>query len=311
MDNTVYYKLQADTLPAVTLLDTVTITPPYIHYRRKAEEFILYYILSGEMHLTEQGHNYLLKPNDIILLDPSHEHFGTKSTTCQYFYIHFYHGNMNELTEETDVLKEFLLTNRISSLKSHVNTANKAEHTLYPDLVLPKYYHVKQSGTALSLIDELYKMKKSHHGRLEHHTLKTSCMLMEFFVNLSRELTSSFLSHDTAAPTTRSTRIIHDLLTFLYKSYDTEISSDLLEDKYGCNFDYINRIFKKTTGKTIFVYLNELRIAQAKQLLSNGIYSISEVADKTGFHDVYYFSKVFKKYAGMNPGAYLKQLYSL
>ena len=122
-------------------------------------------------------------------------------------------------------------------------------------------------------------------------------------------MTSGILYRDTSA-TTRSTYIIYDMLNFFHNHYYEDISGSFLEEKYDCNFDYINRIFKKTTGKTIFVYLNELRIEQAKQLLSNGIYSISNVAEKTGFHDVYYFSKVFKKYAGITPGAYLKQIYS-
>ncbi len=87
-----------------------------------------------------------------------------------------------------------------------------------------------------------------------------------------------------------------------------EISGDSIEELLGCNFDYLNRVFKQATGKTIFNYLNELRIIKAKQFLENGLHSISDVAEMTGFNDVYYFSKVFKKYAGTTPGKYSKSV---
>lgn len=67
-------------------------------------------------------------------------------------------------------------------------------------------------------------------------------------------------------------------------------------------------MFKQATGKTIFNYLNELRIVKAKKLLENGLHSISDVAEMTGFNDAYYFSKVFKKYAGTTPGRYSKSV---
>ncbi len=60
------------------------------------------------------------------------------------------------------------------------------------------------------------------------------------------------------------------------------------------------------TGQTIFVYLNNLRIEKAKQLLSTGFYTTNDIATRTGFHDVYYFSKVFKKFTGTTPGKYVK-----
>ena len=84
------------TLPMVNLVDEVTIAPPYIHYKRKATEFILYYIYDGEMYLTESTTEYILKQGDIILLDPARSHFGRKASICHYIYIHFSWENFAE-----------------------------------------------------------------------------------------------------------------------------------------------------------------------------------------------------------------------
>ena len=44
----------------------------------------------------------------------------------------------------------------------------------------------------------------------------------------------------------------------------------------------------------MLAYLNELRISKARQLLSDGTSRISDVAEKCGFRDIYYFFRVFK-----------------
>ena len=72
------------------------------------------------------------------------------------------------------------------------------------------------------------------------------------------------------------------------------------------NFDYLNRVFKKNIGKTIFVYLNEIRIHHAKELIATTSMKILSIGYRVGFQDECYFSKVFKKYTGMSPGQYEK-----
>ena len=53
--------------------------------------------------------------------------------------------------------------------------------------------------------------------------------------------------------------------------------------------------FKKRFGKTPIEYLIELRVDYALRLLSLGSLSIEEVARRSGFFDVKYFSRVIKK----------------
>ena len=88
------------------------------------------------------------------------------------------------------------------------------------------------------------------------------------------------------------------------ENYHRQISGAGIEEEFSCNFDYLNRVFKKNIGKTIFACLNEIRIHRAMELLATTSMKISAVGYRVGFKDDGYFCKVFKKYTGISPGQY-------
>ena len=64
----------------------------------------------------------------------------------------------------------------------------------------------------------------------------------------------------------------------------------------GFSKHYICHSFKEITGYTIIEYLNILRCNNAKNLLLTGQYSISQCAEKSGFHNLSYFTRTYQKY---------------
>ncbi|NLK68856.1 MAG: AraC family transcriptional regulator [Clostridiaceae bacterium] len=69
---------------------------------------------------------------------------------------------------------------------------------------------------------------------------------------------------------------------------------------------YFGTLFKQETGLTFRQYLTNIRINQAENLLSSGMYNVSEAAAECGFSDVFYFSKVFKEHRGISPSEVIK-----
>lgn len=67
---------------------------------------------------------------------------------------------------------------------------------------------------------------------------------------------------------------------------------------------YLSKIFKEQVGCTFIDYLTEVRLLEAKRLMSEGSYSIKEVCFKVGYADPNYFSRVFKKHMGNSPKDY-------
>ena len=75
----------------------------------------------------------------------------------------------------------------------------------------------------------------------------------------------------------------------------------------GLSKYYFIRVFKKVTGQTLTEYINKVRCDCAKTLLVSGEYSITEAALSSGFNNVSYFAKIFKKNTGRLPSDYLPQ----
>ncbi len=54
-------------------------------------------------------------------------------------------------------------------------------------------------------------------------------------------------------------------------------------------------------------YINILRLEKAKKLIDKGEKQVSAVFAKTGFSDMSYFTKRFKKHFGITPSMYIKK----
>ncbi|NLY17752.1 MAG: helix-turn-helix transcriptional regulator [Clostridiaceae bacterium] len=63
-------------------------------------------------------------------------------------------------------------------------------------------------------------------------------------------------------------------------------------------------MFRKNTRQTFTEYLTNLRISYAGKLLRVSDLNVNEVAEKAGFKDYFYFTRVFKKVTGRTPSDY-------
>ena len=70
---------------------------------------------------------------------------------------------------------------------------------------------------------------------------------------------------------------------------------------------YFCSLFSKTIGQSPIDFINRKRIERAQFLLLEKKTTLKELAAEVGFNDVYYFSRMFKKIAGIAPAHYRLQ----
>ena len=69
----------------------------------------------------------------------------------------------------------------------------------------------------------------------------------------------------------------------------------------GTNQCYLKKGFKELFGVTVYDFIQEQRMLQAKMLLTTTDSTVSQVADRIGFSSLSNFSSAFKKYSGVSP----------
>lgn len=91
---------------------------------------------------------------------------------------------------------------------------------------------------------------------------------------------------------------------WIEEHYQENLSMDGLARMAGVSRGYFFRSFKKAFGISPLAYQQGLRIEAAKTLLHAASLNCSEIADRTGFENVCFFHRVFKKHVGITPRQY-------
>lgn len=128
-------------------------------------------------------------------------------------------------------------------------------------------------------------------------------LLEVLIVRLVRRRTS--LTFD-AVSSVKSSRECMKLKQYMDANYSQDITLDTLAEISHLNKYYLVHAFTKRFGCSPMSYLCDVRIQASKELLSSTNYSITEVAQSSGFSSQSYFAQCFQKRCHMTASAYRK-----
>ncbi len=94
---------------------------------------------------------------------------------------------------------------------------------------------------------------------------------------------------------------------FISHNYSYPIQIQEIADYVGIDRTYLYRIFMKQSGRSPKQYLSGYRLNEAKIMLRNTKYRITEIAYSCGYHDSSSFCKHFQKEMQMRPAEYRKK----
>lgn len=99
-------------------------------------------------------------------------------------------------------------------------------------------------------------------------------------------------------------RTFNAIRSYIDEHFREELTIPLLAKLFNINGNYISQLFKKEIETTFTEYLACLRIEFACKILLSTDLPIGEVAEKSGYSDYFYFSRIFKRMKGITPSAY-------
>ncbi|WP_080838863.1 AraC family transcriptional regulator [Cohnella massiliensis] len=154
-------------------------------------------------------------------------------------------------------------------------------------------------GLIVAIVGEL-------RGREMGFELSVKSHLYRILTLLIRRDVAQVLTENEDRLRTKNLERLAPVLAYMETHYADPLHVHMLAGMAGLSRYHFGRLFKAVTGRTITEYIAWIRLSNAEQLLRNTTQTISEIAEMTGFHDIYYFSRMFKKMNGLPPTEWRK-----
>ena len=259
----------------------VTKTHPQYHMRIHWHmEFEFIRVIEGNLLLAIDEQEMNVQKNSVVFIPSGALHTATPENDCIYDCIVM---DANMLMNNSDSICKF-----IRKIMNHeINI-----HSFYDE----SYKDVCQ--VIWNLFDAIA-------SRCEGYQLIVQGELYHFFGVAISQNFGSELSPRSSRDLKRIMQL-KQALEFIESSYTSSITLQDISDSVHMTPKYFCRFFHEMTHRSPIDYLNYYRIERACYLLLTTIQTITEVAYNTGFNDLSYFIKIFKKYKGITPKQYLK-----
>lgn len=99
--------------------------------------------------------------------------------------------------------------------------------------------------------------------------------------------------------------LILPAVEYIHSNYiEPDITIDFLSSLCGIKESYFRRIFVNQYGISPVRYINQLRLSHAKEFLLQTEYKLNEISGLSGFNNLCYFCRLFKKETGLTPTEY-------
>lgn len=158
------------------------------------------------------------------------------------------------------------------------------------------------------LVSTALKMMKTINNK---HGIERIITLFKILDLLGKSKDIKFVSsvtHYPEASVHNSNEPIDKIFTYLISNFKRPITLRDIANYVKLNPTSLCRYFKQRTGKTLFDYLNEIRIEHACKLLRHSQLNISQIAYEVGFNNMSHFNKRFKSITKQLPTNYRKYL---
>lgn len=238
-----------------------------VHKSRRISEYQIIYITAGEGYFeSENGIKHHIKSGTVFLLFPGilHRYYPKKNTGWTEYYVGINGKHLDEM------IKEGFL-----SVK-------------HPIFEIGVHENLVQS------YNDIFKLVKN--GKAGYQ---------QFAASIVRRLLAEILFLERNKMVDCSTdQLIQSVKIYISKNLSEKTDWVEVSRQHGVSYSKLRKEFKAYVDMSPGQYQLQLRINQAKLMLSQTMEPIKFIATSLGFQNEYYFNTIFKKKTGMAPGTY-------
>ena len=104
--------------------------------------------------------------------------------------------------------------------------------------------------------------------------------------------------------TQEQNKYVTTVVRYMYKHLQENLTLEQISEEFELSKSYLNAIFQKYTQHAPMDFYINLKMKEACKLFRSTDMYIYEVAQRLGYKDQYYFSRIFKKVVGISPKEY-------
>lgn len=266
---------------ALTLSKDITDTP------ERHDFWEMVYIESGEAIATSENIGTRLFPGDVILHKPGEAHFiKAVSPNIKAFFISFHSTSK--------------ILNTINSQKISLSSEEKK--------IIYKLYDESRT-LFISKIPQLDKNGFMSVGFQTNYPIGAEQVIKNYIELLLICIFRILEKKDELVTYNSKEELDKILFQKILEKISNSIYSDFTPEQLVSEFNYsrtyIYSVFKKYSGVPIMQYYNHLKIEDAKKMILQKKFTLSQISEKLGFKNQYYFSRTFKRIQGISPSEYI------
>ncbi len=231
-------------------------------------DYQLLYIAAGKAFFTIDGTASEISEGSMVLYPPHtpQQYAYYLNDKPEVYWLHFTGSEAASLTREAGFTENQVLYTGISSK--------------YQELFLSVIREVQLTRTSFEELSALY--------------------LKQLFILLKR------IREEGGFQKTEIQKEMEKAVRFFHENLAKNIQVEAYARQLHMSTCWFIRSFREYAGMPPGRYLTDIRIRKAKELLESTDYSIGEIGGITGYENPLYFSRIFKKTAGVSPAEYRK-----
>lgn len=245
------------------------------------------YIDKGEMICTADKNHFILKSGEMTFHKPNEFHnlsgdnrtapnisiitFECKSSAMKYF-----EGKIFKLTQEEKAMLSLLFSEGLSRFRL--------------------------ADEKNPLLQKLVKLEDAPFGssQMTKNLLEAFLIMLYRHTDvLTKKMRRSYVIDGVEVPYN-----IKEIIDFLKQNIYSKITISDVAKAVGKSESTVKKLFDDYQKNGIMKYYNSIKIKEAKKLIREGNYNITQISDMLCFDNPQYFAKTFKKFTNMTPSEY-------
>jgi len=255
-------------------------TNEYMMHIHKELEIIL--VVEGSINIRVVDKEYLLKENDLILINPGEVH-----TTSR--------------TDEDNICLVFQLDPKsidyIFPLFSKVKIDCKS------------FNYEKEEQKRFDIIRKrLASMLKEQTKKASGYQLKIGSETFLLVRDLLHNFEATEINETNLEESTDNIIRMNRIIIYVDENLNDSVTLEDIANVEGMSVPYLSRLFKNSIGMTFQEYKNKKRVDMAERLLTNTDESITDIAFQSGFPSIKSLNSIFKRKYGCTPSQFRQNM---